>query len=243
MKFWQITFLISYMLMGCDNPQKPTSNTRKTPTKERMHVAIETGYGTMVVELFNETPLHRDNFIQLVKNGFYDGLLIHRVQSGFMLQGGDPNSRGPIAAETRLGFGNAKRRIKAEIDPQFVMRQGALCGYHKGVSTQADKSSNGSQFMLIHGQAIKAYQLNQQSLTNKIEYSPEQIDLYELYGGAPQLDGNYTIFGQVVEGMHVLNKIVGVRTHRSVDPQLPDRPLKDVRIQMSLIKEPNTAVD
>lgn len=243
MKRCQTIFIIFHMLMSCDNHQKTPSNDTSPPSKERIQVAIETFYGTMVVELFNETPQHRDNFVKLVRSGFYDGLLLHRVQAGFMLQGGDPDSRGIISPETRLGFGNAKQRIKAEIDPQFIMRQGALCGFHKGLGMQADKSSNGSQFMLIHGQALKAHQLDQQSLTNKIEYSPKQIELYELYGGSPQLDGKYTIFGQVVEGMHILNKIVRVPTHRSVNPRLPDRPLKDVRIQMSVTKESNTASD
>ena len=237
MHHWQTILLSILILASCSHQEavKPKPSAAKS---ERAQVAIKTMQGTMIVELFNETPLHRDNFLKLVETGFYDSLLLHRVQAGFMVQGGDPDTRGIVPPEKRLGFGQTEQRIKAEINTQFIMRQGALCGYHMGLGMQADKSSNGSQFMLIHGQAIKAHQLNQQSIKNKIEYSPKQIELYELYGGSPQLDGNYTIFGQIIEGMPVLNKIVRVPTFRSIDPQLPDRPIKDLRLEMRIIKEP-----
>ena len=154
MHHWQTILLSILILASCSHQEavKPKPSAAKS---ERAQVAIKTMQGTMIVELFNETPLHRDNFLKLVETGFYDSLLLHRVQAGFMVQGGDPDSRGIVPPEKRLGFGQTEQRIKAEINTQFIMRQGALCGYHMGLGMQADKSSNGSQFMLIHGQAIK----------------------------------------------------------------------------------------
>lgn len=224
------------LLLACNNTP-PSTIEKPQKTLPRAVVEIHTDYGSMRIELFNETPLHRDNFLKLVEQGFYDSLLIHRVQPNFMIQGGDPDSRGNIPAEQRLGFGNAGERIKQEINPSFIMRQGAICGYHQGVGMQADKSSNASQFMIIHGSEQRAYQLKELSLSTKMNYTAKQIELYELYGGAPQLDGKYTIFGQVTEGLHILNKIVKVPTHRSVDASLPDRPLKDIRMKMEIIND------
>lgn len=203
----------------------------------RAQVKITTQYGDMVVELFNETPQHRDNFLKLVKDGFYDSLLIHRVQPNFMAQAGDPESRGEVPADQFLGMHQMDYRIPAEINPKFLMRQGALCGYHRGVKAVPDQSSNGSQFMLIHGQPIREYQLKAIGLEKNRTYSPEEIATYEQYGGLPQYEGKYTIFGQIVEGLKVLDQIVQVPTHRSVNSSLPDRPLEDIYMTMTVLKE------
>ena len=116
------------------------------------------------------------------------------------------------------------------------MRQGALCGFHSGVGLHPDKSSHPSQFMLIHGQVLKAYQLQDLSIKNQMDYTPEQIELYEMYGGSPQLDGKYTIFGQIIEGLHILDKIVHAPTHRSLQSNLPDRPVDDIRMVVKVIE-------
>jgi cyclophilin family peptidyl-prolyl cis-trans isomerase len=226
---------------GNDGPSAPTLSEEEKKAAAiaalpRAKVQITTQYGKMVVELFNETPQHRNNFLKLVKEGFYDSLLIHRVQPNFMAQAGDPTSRGEVPPEQFLGMHQMDYRIPAEIHPQFLMRQGALCGYHSGLQAHPDKSSNGSQFMLIHGQPIRAYQLKAIGLEQNRTYSPEQIAIYEQYGGLPQYDGKYTVFGQIVEGLKVLEQIVQVQTHRSVNSQLPDRPLEDIHLQMTILQ-------
>ncbi len=211
-----------------ENPDPIIDNTPRTK------VRIQTIYGDMVFELFNETPQHRDNFIKLAKEGFYDSLMFHRVQRNFMIQGGDPDSRGEVKPEQLLGMSQLKYTIPAEIIPSFVMRQGALVGFHEGVSKNKSKASHGSQFMVIHGQPLRGYQLQDVSEKNGMQYTPEQIQLYEKYGGTPSMDSKYTIFGQLVEGLYVLNKIVAVKTYRSQDPVLPDRPLKDIRMTVKI---------
>ncbi|MGH1335571.1 MAG: peptidylprolyl isomerase [Aureispira sp.] len=203
----------------------------------RAKVKITTQYGDMVIELFNETPQHRDNFLKLTKEGFYDSLLLHRVQPDFMAQAGDPTSRGEVPPEQFLGMHQMDYRIPAEIQPQFLMRQGALCGYHSGVNAHPDKSSNGSQFMLVRGQPIRTYQLQAIGLEKNRTYSKEETAIYEQYGGLPQYDGKYTVFGQIVEGLKVLEQIVQVRTHRSINSRLPDRPVEDIHLNMTILQD------
>ncbi|BDS14078.1 peptidylprolyl isomerase [Aureispira anguillae] len=233
-KIIYVLFGLGLFFAACTNSSTPPDLVIEQP---RTKVSIQTQYGEMLIELFNETPKHRDNFLKLVKEGFYDSLLFHRVQPNFMIQGGDPESKGAVAPDYWLGNGNTKDRIPAELNSKFIMRQGALCGFHKGVGHQPDKSSNGSQFMIIHGQALKAYQVKEISLKNKVNYTPEQIHLYEMYGGTPQYDNTYTVFGQIIKGMNVLDKIVQAKTHRSVDPTLPDRPIEDIRMIVNIVEK------
>ena len=200
----------------------------------RAQVQIQTTQGTMVVELYNETPQHRDNFLKLVQTGFYDSLLLHRVQPNFMVQGGDPDSRGTVPPEQFLGMGQLDYTIPAEFKDQFILRHGALCGYHNNAP---DKASHGSQFMLIHGQPLRAYQVKALGLENNRAYTAEQLATYEQYGGLPQYDNKYTVFGQIIEGNAVLDRLVAVPTHRSVDPSLPDRPLEDIHLIMTILQE------
>lgn len=235
-KTYKFLIIIALFFVAC-SPDVVENSENAIEKLPRPRVSITTQYGEMVFELFNETPLHRDNFLKLVKEGFYDSLLIHRVQSNFMIQGGDPDSRGEVAPNQLLGSGGDDKRIAAEIMDKFVMRQGALCGFHNGVGHHPDKSSNAFQFMIIHGQPLKGYQLQDYSVKNGINYTPQQILLYEKYGGSPQLDGKYTIFGQLLEGVHVLDKIVQVKTHRDVTPGLPDRPLEDIRMIVKVLEE------
>lgn len=238
-------FLLLASLMGACTPSTPSDpvadKQEAIESLPRPQVAITTPYGEMVIELFNETPKHRDNFLKLAKEGFYDSLLFHRVQPNFMIQGGDPDSRDSVPPEQYLGMGNAENRIPAEISSKFIMRQGALCAFHKGVGHHPDKSSNGSQFMIIHGQPLKGYQVKELSLKTKVDYTTEQIKLYEMYGGTPQYDNMYTVFGQVIKGMPILEKIVHAKTYRSIDGKLPDRPIEDIRMTVKVIDAPSSS--
>jgi len=214
---------------GQDN-QEETVN-----TQARQRIKISTQYGDMVFELFNETPKHRNNFIKLAQEGFYDSLMFHRVQLNFMIQGGDPDSRGEVKPEQMLGARALNYTIPAEINEKFIMRQGALVGYHQGGKKNRKKASHGSQFMVIHGQPLRKYQIQDISQENGFQYTDQQIKLYEQYGGTPQMDGKYTVFGQLVEGRHVLHKIVNVKTYRMQKPTWPDRPLEDIRMTVTVL--------
>lgn len=247
--FFSLVLMGLLGIVSCENePKEPAPSPEEQQAAAiaalpRAEVKITTQYGEMMVELFNETPQHRDNFLKLVKEGFYDSLLIHRVQPSFMAQAGDPESRGEVPADQFLGMHQMDYRVPAEINPKFIMRQGALCGYHRGIKAVPDKSSNGSQFMLIHGQPIREYQLKAIGLEKNRTYTPEEIAIYEQYGGLPQYEGKYTIFGQITKGLKVLDQIVQVPTHRSKNSSLPDRPLEDIHLTMTIIKEaPNTAI-
>ena len=240
-KCYLFLLMIGLFINACtpSTPSDPVAEDRDAiEALPRPKVSITTQYGEIVLELFNETPKHRDNFLKLAQEGFYDSLLFHRVQPNFMIQGGDPDSRGSVPPEQYLGTGNAENRIPAEISSKFILRQGALCAFHTGIGHHPDKSSNGSQFMIIHGQPLKGYQVKELSLKTKVDYTPQQIQLYETYGGTPQYDNMYTVFGQILEGLPVLEKIVQAKTHRSVDGTLPDRPIEDIRMIVKVIDAP-----
>lgn len=182
-------------------------------------VLIRTNQGDIVVNLFNETPLHRDNFKKLVKEGFYDGTLFHRVIQPFMIQGGDPQSIG-AAANVPLGGGGPGYMIDAEIGAPHL--QGALAAARTGGPGNPEKKSSGSQFYIVTGEIQSDATLDQYQRMKGITYSPEQRDAYKTIGGRPDLDMEYTVFGEVVEGMDVVLKIAAVATGRA------DRPTEDV---------------
>lgn len=248
MLYYRYLFLMGGLLLAfasCTSPAAPEDGVDAETARlqaiadsiaalPRAQVQIDTRYGSMTVELFNETPLHRDNFVEKVKAGFYDSLLIHRVQPNFMAQGGDPDSRGEVPPEQFLGTTQLTYTIPAEIQPGFILRHGAICGFH---NNHPDKASHGSQFMLIHGQPLRTSQVKQIGLEKNREYTPEEIATYEQYGGLPQHDGKYTIFGQIIEGEKVLDQIVYAPTLRSTNSSLPDRPIEDIRLRMTLLKD------
>lgn len=248
MLYYRYLFLIGgllWALASCTAPATPDEDIDPETARlqaiadsiaalPRAQVQIETRHGSMTIELFNETPLHRDNFVDKVKSGFYDSLLIHRVQPNFMAQGGDPDSRGEVPEEQFLGTRQLKYTIPSEIQPGFILRHGALCGFH---NNHPDKASHGSQFMLIHGQPLRTYQIKQVGLEKNREYTPEEIATYEQYGGLPQHDGKYTVFGQVIKGEKVLDQIVYAPTLRSTNSSLPDRPIEDIRLRMTLLRD------
>ncbi|HLF64542.1 MAG TPA: peptidylprolyl isomerase [Saprospiraceae bacterium] len=190
--------------------------------EEYQYVLIETEYGNMKVKLFNETPQHRDNFVKLVKENYYDDLLFHRVINGFMIQGGDPNSKN-AAQVAPLGAGGPGYQIPAEIgEPHF---KGALGAAR---NSNPEKASSGSQFYLVQGRAVDDTMLDGIASQRGITYTEEQRKLYKEHGGTPQLDGEYTVFGEVVEGLDVIDKIAAVQTGQG------DRPVQDVKMKIKM---------
>jgi len=191
-------------------------------SREMPHAVIETNKGDIVVMLYNSTPLHQENFIKLIEENFYDSLLFHRVIENFMIQGGDPKSKN-ARPDLRLGGGGPGYLIDAEIGAPHL--RGALAAARMGGSVNPDKKSSGSQFYIVQGRPQNDAFLNKIQRQKGLNYSPEQRQLYKEIGGIPQLDGDYTVFGEVVEGMDVVDEIAAVPTNSS------DRPVEDVRIE------------
>jgi len=160
-------------------------------------VEIETEYGNMTILLYNATPIHRDNFIKLAEEGFFDGLLFHRVINGFMIQGGDPSSRN-AAAGVGLGSGGPGYQLPAEFVDSLVHFKGALAAARTGDSVNPKKESSGSQFYIVHGRPVSPQQLEQTEAQKNMHYAPDQKKIYEELGGSPMLDREYTVFGKVI---------------------------------------------
>ncbi len=190
-------------------------------------VEIQTEFGNMEVILFNSTPNHRDNFIKLAEQGFYDDLLFHRVIKNFMVQGGDPNSKDAPAGQA-LGSGGPGYKIDAEIGEKHF--KGRLSAARQGDAVNPQKQSSGSQFYIVQGAPVSNAQL--QSFINRkgTTYTQEDFNIYDQVGGTPHLDDDYTVFGQVVdEDLHVIDKIAAVQTNGS------DRPLKDIKMKVVVL--------
>lgn len=243
-------------------------------------VQLETEFGTMKIKLYNETPLHRDNFLKLTKEGFYTGLLFHRVIQNFMIQGGDPASKNAEAGK-QLGGGDLGYTIPAELNPAFFHRKGILAAARQGDQTNPEKRSSASQFYILQGKVFRNGELD--SLLTKLEETRKmnllqqrvktieaelnklgaegkqeemmarfnalkeevtaeaaklppltiteaQRKAYTTVGGYPSLDNGYTIFGEVTEGLEVLDKIA----EQPVDQF--NRPQKDIRFTITLLK-------
>jgi len=253
---------LSLLFMGC--PKEKESGTR---------ILMKTTHGDVEILLYDETPQHRDNFVKLVNEGFYDSLLFHRVINEFMIQGGDPESKNAPAG-TNLGSGGPGYTVPAEFNNKFIHKKGALSAARQGDQVNPQKASSGSQFYIVQGKVydstelvnmtkqmdmrkmqmqIQNYlfkpenkaeldrardiQMNKpdsleifiNELKQKIgyetfEYTPEQIKVYTTIGGTPFLDRDYTVFGEVLTGLEVIDKIATVATDGA------DRPVQDVRI-------------
>lgn len=261
------------------------TNAQENKIKKRPKVEIITPYGNMIVELYNRTPRHRDNFLKLVRNHFYDSLLFHRVIEGFMIQGGDPESKNAKPHQL-LGNGGPGYTIDAEIVPGLIHRKGALAAAREGDRVNPLKKSSGSQFYIVQGKVIpnKALDKFEQKMTQRIivskvnayianpkhkdvkhlldslqkkekydelnktyakieskianlpdnkpfKFTKLQRSVYSTVGGTPHLDGNYTVFGQVVKGLNVIDSIANQKTDKR------DRPLKDIRMKMKIIDD------
>ncbi|MEE9374081.1 MAG: peptidylprolyl isomerase [Saprospiraceae bacterium] len=192
-------------------------------------VEIETPFGGMLIELFDNTPQHRDNFLKLADQGFYNDLLFHRVMNGFMIQGGDPSSKGAPAG-TGLGTGGPGYTLDAEIQADIVHVKGALAAARSPDQVNPEKRSNGSQFYIVHGRPIINQMLEGAEMRGGFSYSEYEKSVYNGKDGTPLLDRQYTIFGQVLKGMEVIDKIAEVQTNSR------NRPLKDVTMKIRVIK-------
>lgn len=188
-----------------------------------VRVEMQTSSGNIVILLYDDTPLHRDNFIKLAGEGVYDGTLFHRVIKGFMIQGGDPDSKNAKAGQM-LGEGDLGYKIPAEFRENHINKRGALCAARQGDDVNPKKESSASQFYIVQGRKWSDGEMNMMEQRFGKKYSDEHRNIYAEEGGAPHLDGDYTVFGEVLEGMDVVDKIAAVKT----DPM--DRPLEDVRI-------------
>ena len=190
------------------------------------YALIETDYGNMKVLLYDDTPKHKENFIKLAKEGFFDDLLFHRVINGFMIQGGDPDSRGASAGQM-LGGGGPGYLIDAEIgSPHF---KGSLAAARTGGPSNPEKKSSGSQFYVVQGIPQTDAQLDNMERYKNIKYTDAQRALYKELGGRPDLDQDYTVFGEVVEGLEIIDEIAKVPTGAS------DRPQQDVKMKISIL--------
>ncbi len=292
-KFLLLTLIIlSASLLGSAQTKKPATTKKPEPkhtivskpkdTKPKgQRVEISTDFGVMIVRLYDETPLHRDNFIKLVKQGFYDSLMFHRVIKSFMIQGGDPTSK-HADSNAMLGAGDVGYKIPAEINPALYHKRGALSAAR---DNNPEQMSSGCQFYIVQGKTYTTKELEQiingrnmnckQEILYKIYQSDtvqaavsslqtngdkegirkymetvqvaadiayktkypnaekvnnDQILTYMEFGGAPHLDGAYTVFGELESGWDVLDKIASTPTRPG------DRPLKDVRMKMRLVK-------
>ncbi len=189
-------------------------------------VEIETEFGTMLVELSNGTPQHRDNFLKLAEEGFYDGLLFHRVINGFMIQGGDPTSRAAAEGQN-LGSGDPGYTIPAEFVDSLVHIKGALAAAR---TSNPEKRSSGSQYYIVQGKPVGASTLDAIEGQKNFRYTKEQREAYTKIGGTPFLDHDYTVFGHVIKGLDVIDKIAAVETLRG------DRPKQNVKMKIKVIK-------
>lgn len=197
--------------------------------------------GRIVVRLYDETPEHRDNFRRLAAESFYDGTTFHRVIDGFMIQGGDPNSRD--ADPTNDGRGGPGYTLPAEIVPDYFHKRGALAAAREGDIVNPERRSSGSQFYIVDGETFDPATLDliqqqiRMTLGTNFTFSEEMRDVYATSGGAPHLDGQYTVFGEVVEGFEVLDAIAATETPRKLNqraaPHAIDRPLTPVPMNVN----------
>lgn len=211
--------------------EKEVKEIKQQEVKEKQTmVLISTSYGNMKAVLYNETPQHRDNFIKLAKEGYFDGTLFHRVINEFMIQGGDPDSKTAKKGQ-QLGQGGPGYTVPAEFNQSLIHKKGALAAARMGDQMNPQKASSGSQFYITHGKTYTDMELsNFESRLGKA-FTPLQRETYKSLGGVPFLDYDYTVFGEVVEGLDIIDKIAQAQKDRS------DRPVEDIKMTISIIEE------
>ena len=219
-------FLLLFFSFFLLNPSPATAKKRD----KRPQVEFQTTMGTFRVALFNETPIHRDNFLKLVGEGFYDGLLFHRVIQDFMIQGGDPDSR-TAAPGQQLGDGDLGYTLAPEFQTPYLYHwRGALAAAREPDEVNPGRRSSACQFYIVWGKTFGANKIG--AVRQRVEdmtdgeatITADMAQDYDVRGGTPHLDGQYTVFGEVVEGLSLIGKIQKVATDKN------DRPLEDVRI-------------
>ncbi len=221
-----ILSLIALVFVSSIGYGQKNNKTDKKATMEKVYyVQITTDFGTMKVKLYNETPLHRDNFVKLVSEGFYDSLLFHRVIKGFMIQGGDPQSKNAPAGQM-LGGGDVGYRIPAEINDSLYHKKGVLAAAR---DNNPEKASSGCQFYIVQGKPMIENELQMMERRSGKPMSETKRNDYKTIGGSAWLDGEYTVYGEVVEGLDVIDKIAAVPCGPN------DRPATDLRMKMVLV--------
>ncbi|MDD3740351.1 MAG: peptidylprolyl isomerase [Bacteroidales bacterium] len=184
---------------------------------------IETSKGNITVILYDGTPVHRDNFVKLAEEGFYDGIIFHRVINSFMIQAGDPESKDAPAGKI-LGNGGPGYTLPAEIIPSYYHKKGVLAAARTGDQGNPQRRSSGSQFYIVQGKTYTDMQMDGMEKQMNTKFTDEQRDDYATIGGVPHLDAQYTVFGEVVDGLNIVDAIAGVETGAN------DRPVEDVKI-------------
>ena len=202
-----------------------------------MKILLETTMGNITLALYDETPKHRDNFVELVKKGFYDGLLFHRVIADFMVQGGDPDSRDAAPGE-RLGSGGLDYTVEAEFRfPQLMHKRGALAAARQGDAVNPKRRSSSCQFYIVWGDIYQEEEIEQMAMQlerytrGQVVMTDEVKKIYSTVAGTPHLDGQYTVFGEVVEGLEVIEAMQETKTDRF------DRPYEDIKIVKATLVE------
>ena len=231
--------LVSILLTACSSvktKEEPantmaTGQTSQNKDNEKMtQVLLKTTFGDIVIALYNDTPQHKANFEKLVNEKFYDGVLFHRIIKGFMIQGGDPDSKTAKAGQ-RLGSGDVGYTIPAEFVPAHIHKRGAVAAARMGDNVNPQKASSGCQFYIVDGTVYDNDKLDMIAMRTGKTFTPEQVQAYTTDGGAPFLDGDYTVFGEVVKGMTVVDKIAAQQKDAA------DRPVEDIKIISATIME------
>ncbi len=211
-----------------------TATKRVTPATAVMakkvpgiRVKLTTDSGIVIIRLYDSTPLHRDNFVKLVNEHFFDSLLFHRVIKGFMIQGGDPMSKNAQPGQMLGSGGGDMARIPAEIKPSLFHKKGVLAAARDG---NPEKASSACQFYIVQGKKYTEEELNMMEMQMGQKFSAGKRLAYKTMGGVPFLDMNYTVFGEVEKGIEVVDKIANAAT------ALGDRPIGDVRMKIELLK-------
>ena len=212
-KITGILMVLSVLILSsCGGPKK-TSN-------ENTVVKINTDYGDITIKLYDETPKHRDNFIKLIQEGWYKGSPFHRVINGFMIQGG-----GSAKGEDDPGY-----TIDAEILPQFFHKKGALAAARQGDDVNPERASSSSQFYIVQGRVFNDEDFAAVEARTGMPVPEDRKEVYRTIGGTPHLDGAYTVFGEVIDGLEVVDKIASVQTGKG------DKPVKEIKMNIKIIK-------
>jgi cyclophilin family peptidyl-prolyl cis-trans isomerase len=214
-----IIFFISLLISTLSFAQKKS--------KKDYLVTLNTKYGTMHLVLFDDTPLHKANFVKLVEQKFYDSLLFHRIIDGFMIQGGDPNSKNTKPNE-RLGNGGGDlERIPFEFKSNHIHRKGALAAAR---DNNPEKKSSACQFYIVQGKKLTDDEITVAAARNLMNYTTEQRAEYMILGGTPRLDNNYTVFGEVIDNFSLIDEIA------KQPRDAADRPKEDIKMTMTVKK-------
>lgn len=192
----------------------------------RPQVLIETNKGKLIVELYNETPKHRDNFLNKVREGAYADVIFHRIIKDFMIQGGNLEAKSSLKPDDALPTDSLAGSVPAEIMPdRYIHLRGSLAAARLPDEMNPNKESSATQFYIVTGKFYTLYDLQEKMTKGGYQYTPEQLQQYMKEGGTPHLDGNYTVFGRLVDGWKVVEKIQRIQTNEE------DRPLKSIIIR------------